>query len=76
MQLPSGEGMVAWTTAVGSSTDVGRWTDLGHALREEATELADELNIVRDRRQEKSGIKIFLAFGLEQLSGYQGHLLR
>lgn len=48
--------VVACTTAVGGSTDVGRWTDLGQALREGLTESANELNMVWDRGEERNQI--------------------
>lgn len=54
---------MACTTVVGGSTDVGGWTDLGHAMHEGLMESASEL--VRKRGEERKESK---CFGLEQLS--------
>lgn len=55
--------VAACTTVVGGSTDVGGWTDLGHAMHEGLMESASEL--VRKRGEERKESK---CFGLEQLS--------
>lgn len=49
VQLPSGEAIVSWTTAAGSSKDTKRWADQGYVLQAEGIEFAHELDVMGDR---------------------------